>query len=249
MFENVREWLRKGRSEKVIGFLILFIAVYGILWGLVEPLISSEIVEKYFGIDAVKHWWKYQILLSLVASIVLYIWLYPNKIIQKFGSEILDTNLNSGFISIGSPNISLVNDGYYGDVFYIKGDAKKDALDWSVMSKADHASSVSYIFQPINRFTLYLRINMLSKNKSKEKLGWLTLRTDISLPLGGKNQEEWAYPVKGRDAKYGWIMVQVNIPKAVEATFGQEGWQYDKLKSIRIRGEGKVYAIEIRGGY
>lgn len=248
MFDNVREWLRKGRFEKVIGFGVLFLAVYGIIWGIVEPLISADFVEKYFP-NALKHWWKLQLILSGFFSIMIYIWLYPKKIIQSFGTEINDTRLDAGSIIKGNPSVEVNNDGYYGDIFFIRGDAKTDAIDWQVSAMADNDSSVSYIYQPINKFILYLSISLISKNRKKEKNGWLALRTDISLPLGAKGQEEWAYPVKGRDAKNGWLVSHINISKAVSGTFGHEGWQFNKLKGIRIRGEGKIQKISLRGGY
>jgi hypothetical protein len=182
MFDDVREWLRKGFAEKVVGFIVLFFGIYTIIWGIVEPLISADFVEKYFK-DAVKHWWKLQIFLTSVISILLFIWLYPKKIIQSFGTEIDDTRLDKGYTVKGNPSIEISNDGYYGEIFLIKGEAKTDALDWLISAKADHASSVSYVYQPINKFTLYLRISLISKNKKKETNGWLALRTDISLPL------------------------------------------------------------------
>ena len=89
MFENVREWLRKGRIEKTIGFIILFLGVYGILWGIVEPIISSDVIEKHFP-DALKHWWKFQIIITILITLGLFVWLYPNKIIQSFDLKIFN---------------------------------------------------------------------------------------------------------------------------------------------------------------
>jgi hypothetical protein len=46
------------------------VAVYGIVWGLTEPIIAPDIAEKKLGADAVKYWWKYQIIFSIVSTIL-----------------------------------------------------------------------------------------------------------------------------------------------------------------------------------
>jgi len=119
MFENVKDWLDKGTKEKIIGYLILFVAVYGIVWGLVEPIISSDIVEKNFGADAIKYWWKYQFSLSILFTTGLYIWLVPKKVLQRIGAGPTDTKADSNFKSDGQPPIIVFNDGYYGKVYDI----------------------------------------------------------------------------------------------------------------------------------
>jgi len=247
MLENAREWLEKGNWEKCIGFLILFIATYGILWGLVEPLISSDIAEKFFGANALKHWWKYQLCISGLVSFFLFMWLKPDKVLQSFGTEIQDTYLTSGFTMIGNPEISIINDGYYGDVYQLEGNFSVDAFDWNINAIANESTYVSYIYQPKSKFVIYLRISVISKKRNKEEFGWIALKTDISLPKGDKGQKEWAYPVKAKNAKFGWLGSHVRISEAVKKTFGNEGWQYNKLLGIRIRGTGKIQKIILRG--
>jgi hypothetical protein len=155
--------------------------------------------------------------------------------------------LTSGFTKIGNPEISIIDDGYYGDVFRLKGNFSEDAFDWNINANADESTSVSYIYHPISKFVIYLRISVISKNKTKEEPRWIALKTDISLPKGDKGQKEWAYPVKGNDAKNGWLVSHVRVKEAVKATFGNEGWQDNKLLGIRIRGTGKIQKIILRG--
>jgi len=246
MFENVKDWLDKGAKEKIIGYLILFVAVYGIVWGLVEPIIASDIVERNFGADAVKYWWKYQFFLSVLFTTGLYLWLVPKKVLQRIGAGPTDTKADSNFKSDGQPPIIVFNDGYYGKVYDIDARLQPNYLDYEILPGAHSATQIIYTYVPEQDFRLYLRVRLVSKNKKEEKLGWIALMTSISLPEEAGDKEEVKYPVTGENTKGGWIRTKVNIKEAVKATFGQKNWQYDKLLFVRMRGKAKIQSIILR---
>lgn len=246
MIEITREWLNKGIWEKFIGFAILFIASYGIIWGLVEPLISADIVVRFFGNETLKYWWKYQLIISSLISAILFLWLLPTKVLYTFGTESQDTDMLKDYTSEGTPEISIVDDGYYGDVYSIKGNFDNDSLNW--MINPDEYAYVSYIYQPSSKFALYLKISVTSNNDTKEKPVWIVLRTDISIPKRhGDGSEEWAYPVKGKIGRNGWLVSYVRVSEAAKKTFGTDSRKYKKLIGIRIRGVGKIQKILFMG--
>lgn len=244
MFEIVKEYLDKGIRQKIVGYLITLLIAYSLIWGIFEPLISSK---QLFGENAICWWWQVQLLLTLIIGSIIFYFLLPKKALETFGFEVQDTKLNSAWqIFQGMPSFEIVNDGYYGDVLLFKGKFSYDALDSKVQPIAQKSHSIYYIYFPINRFVLYLHVNLVSKNDSKQHHAWIPLRTDISKPTGDKSGFEIGYPVKSQTAKNGWLSIKVNIPNAVNATFGHSKWKYSNLMGLRIRGEGKIQKIVIR---
>src|ERR1035437_1181820 len=243
MFENVKKWLEKGILEKIIGLFILLIAIYGIIWGIAEPLINSD----FAGQEAIKHWWKYQIVLSIIFTLIIYIWLLPIRVLQSFSTDPKDTHLNEGYSKMGEPKISVITDSYYGDVYFLQGDCDKDALDWKINPAANKAIDISFVYQPKNKFILYLKISVVSNNEKKEQSKWIALKTEISLPVSDKLDIEWEYPIEAKYENPGWLTSQVRFSEVFQETFGNRGWKFRKLEGIRIRGEVKIQNIILRG--
>jgi hypothetical protein len=244
MIETIKEWLSQGRKEKIIGLLILFFAVYTVVWGLVEPILSADFIECIIK-DPVKNWWKWQFSLSIFFTGIIFYILWPSKTLLVFGSEVQDKKLNEEYKTEGNPAISTINDGYYGNVYNITGDYIHDAIDWELSPHSYEASSISYIYQPRNNFILYLRVNLVSANGRVEQLKWIALRTDITIVPQSTSQEEIAYPVKGKSMGNGWLITHVNIHRAVKETFGRENWKYKSIRLIRIRGNANIHKIII----
>lgn len=62
-------------------------------------------------------------------------------------------------------------------------------------------------------------------------------------------QLEWNFDVQDESLKNGWTSVKLFIPEEVEKTFGKQGFVYQSLLGIRIRGSLffspiKLYRIE-----
>jgi hypothetical protein len=244
MFDSAKEWMSKGRKERIIGFLIILIAVYSLLWTIVEPLVSSR---QIFGPDAIDWWWKVQIGLCVLFSIIVFFSLLPKKILESFGFELIDTKLNTAFkAAIGSPKIHVITDGYYGEVLHVDGNYENDALDCKIQPIAQKASSIKYIYFPITSFIFYIHVNLISKNSSTKSHGWIGFRTNITKPSGAKGQGEYSYPVISQNAKNGWLYSTIEIEKVINETFGHEGYKYCDLIELRVRGEGKLQKIIIR---
>lgn len=245
MFEEVKEWLGKGTKEKIIGYFILFLAIYGIIWTLVEPIIISDIVEKYFGTDSQKSWWILQLLFSFLITTFIFCKLLPGKILQTYGTELNNTRLNEFQNKVGNSFIKTEIDGYYGEVYVIEA-PDSGYFDWLTIAAANHTKIVSYIYRPNVNFTLYINVKVVSQNETKERDMWIALRTDITIPRKF-NDEEWDYPIKARNTKNGWLHTDVYISDAIEKTFAKEGYKFTKINGIRIRGNGKVSKIIFKG--
>lgn len=245
MFDSVKEYLDKGIRQKIVGYVVAIFITYGLIWQIIEPLISSK---QLFSSNALDWWWQVQLITTFLFGTIIFCFLLPKKVLQTFGFEVEDTKLNSTWkIHKGMPTWQILNDGYYGDILYIKSNFDTDAIDTNVQASAEKASSVQFYYLPITRFVLYLHINLMSKTGGgRPQEAWIPLRTDISKPFGDKNSIEIAYPTKSQNAKNGWLVSRVNISEAVSKTFGYSEWNYHNLIGFRIKGEGKVQKIIVR---
>lgn len=89
MFQNVKEYLDTGFKEKIIGFSILFVTTYSILWNLINPLFTSTTLENS---SIYSNWWCLQIILSFLVSTFIFYQLLPKRHIEKFGFGTDDTD-------------------------------------------------------------------------------------------------------------------------------------------------------------
>jgi hypothetical protein len=54
-------------------------------------------------------------------------------------------------------------------------------MDWKIQPNGYNASTFTYTYIPFDKFVFYLRVNLISENRTKEKLGWIQLRIDLSI--------------------------------------------------------------------
>ena len=50
------------------------------------------------------------------------------------------------------------------------------------------------------------------------------------------NPSKWSFEVQGEILEDGWILVKLSINDEVASTFGKEGFVYQSLRCLRIRG-------------
>ncbi len=239
MFENIKKYLAQGKKEKVIALVLILGTSYSLIWQLLEPL-NLEIVTSNRVV------WRWILIsLTLAISIVTFLFLFPRRYLEQFGFEANDTDLRTAMKSTGSPQITVGSDGYQGNIFILKANYHKDEMDWHLKPSAYKASSITFLYSDSIDLKFYLRIRVISKDKSTQDLKWIRLEPNISIPDKCRNQEEMAYPMAAENQD-GFIKSFININKAVTETHGQKGWIYDKIILFRIRGSGKIKKITLQ---
>jgi hypothetical protein len=239
MNENIKEQIELGFKGKVIAFFLILFGAYAIIWAIIEPLALDWITEN-------KASWRLALIIStLLITIYAFIKFFPKKILEEFGFEPSNTNLQTSMISSKNPEIKIESDGFLGKVFFLDGKNGTDEMDWHLKPSAHKALFFTFVYLPDKNMTFYLRIILVSKDRSEHKYGWLRFDANLPLPQKFKGQEEIGYPITATNHD-NYLKTIVNIKKAVKDTFGKGGWQYDKTILFRIRGNGRVKNVTLR---
>ncbi len=83
----------------------------------------------------------------------------------------------------------------------------------------------------------------LARDDGTTKTGWLKLGPGEVKPaavsLGmGTGEDEWLVPLKPiLSLGLNWIRYQIDLEDAVDNTFGVDGWKFQRLNKVRIRGK------------
>jgi hypothetical protein len=241
MFEKVSEYLESGLKERVIGFVILFVPVYSIIWNLIEPISVSDIIKDSW---VLKNWWIFQISLSVVISGIIFYSILPKKILERFGLEARDTHLiNGARIPNETQKPTITEDGFLGKVVNFDMPFSSH-IDWDIKPIAQFAKSVSFICSPDVDFTLYLRIEAISGNGSKTRSIWIAMKQSIHKPEG--DNIEWGHPLKLNHFKNRWYIGKISLNKIVKDTCGKDGWKLRSLQGFRIRGKSLFHSLTLR---
>ena len=239
MLDQVKEKINLGYKERVIAFFILYGIVYGIIWAATEPL-NLDIINSNKN-----HWRLILIIGTLIVTLSIYFFLLFSKDLEKFGLHYNDTNLQTTVRSSGFPVITIETDGFHGKVFTLKADYDKDEMTWDLKASAHQASFLTIIYQTQGRLTFYIRISIISKDKSTTKLKWIRFEPTISIPDAAIKNEEIGYPLKVVNND-NFLQTTINIREAVKHTFAKAGWQFDKVLQIRARGNGKIKSMTLK---
>ena len=66
---------------------------------------------------------------------------------------------------------------------------------------------------------------------------WLALQIGTGIPTPVEEGEhEWIVFLAVHPFKGDWVNLVLDLPQSVEATYGRQGWCYDQLLAIRVRG-------------
>jgi hypothetical protein len=238
--ETIKEQIQLGFKGKIIAFFLILIAVYSLVWEITEPLTINWISD-----NPIK--WRYLLLsITIIFTILAFIFLFPKKLKENFGFGPTDTNIETSFISTGNPEVTIELDGFNGKIANLNSNVDNDEMDWHINPSANRAKFVSMIYLPIGKFYFYLRIKLVSKEKTEEKFGWIRFEPTLSIPdQYYDNVNEMAYPINAINYN-NFFKANIDIQKAVKDTFGQGGWNYGKVVSFRIRGNGKLKEISFR---
>jgi hypothetical protein len=235
MFEEAKEWIDSGVKEKIIGFILIFIIVYNLLWGFVEPFLIGTVLHDYGY---------FHLFFSLAGSTIVYLYLTGKKRLQRLGFQPDDSDLlNSWTTTTGKPGLNVVMKSGYGKVLHIDG-TMDDAVDCEIKYGAEKAKKVLITFIPEKLFTYYIKFRVTTIDKKNSKEVWVAFKTEVLVP-NKVNDSEWEYPFNEIIDKEGWANSRIYLLKIFKDTYGLDSWVYLKLLGFRIRGTGFVRNITI----
>jgi hypothetical protein len=239
MFDTIIDKINKGTKQQILAFFILWLAIYGTAWTIAEPLNLHIVLEKTCL-------WRWVFIgTTFLVTICIYFSFFFRRKLERVGLEPGDTNLLETLKSTGSPKLSLQNDGFHGKVLNVIANFGNDHLNWDIKASANKAVFLTLIFKPEPDLMFYARVNVLSKNKKGFNLKWLRFEPSMSLPQSIEDHEEMGVPVTASDDN-GLLHINVNLVKTISNAFGNHGWRYDKVISIRSRGSGKIKNIILK---
>lgn len=239
MFDKIIDRINLGIKEQIIAFFILWFAIYGTLWTILEPL-SLPIISK----DTC--FWRLLFISGtfLINTCAFFLFFFRKKL-DSLGLEPGETNLISTVKYSGNPTLAQQNDGFHGKLLTVTANSRTEPLNWNVKASANKANFLTFRYKPESDLIFYARVNVLSKNKKSSTQKWLRFETNMSLPQSTEDHEEMGVPVTASDDN-GLLRVNVNLSKTISNAFGMHGWTYDKVIMIRARGSGKIKSIIFR---
>jgi hypothetical protein len=108
-------------------------------------------------------------------------------------------------------------------------------IDFKVDQVQSLANVVEYYIQPSKSGTFYLNVNICPHDRSQTRNVWLCHVIGTGAPRQ-LNRSEWRVEVEGEVLEDGWILIKLSINDEIAATFGNEGFVYQSLRCLRIRG-------------
>lgn len=236
MLDQIKEKINLGQWQRILAFILLYWLVYLGVWAATEPL-NLDITSTN------KPLWRLILIVgTLLITFIIYFRLLFAKYLEKFGQDYNDTNLQTNVRSSGSPIITTSIDGNQGKIYILKADYSKDEMTWDLKASAHKAIKVTFIYLPDGDLTFYLRVNVISRDKSSSKPKWLRFDAGRSTPQSTADDEEMGLPITAHNF-HNFLISTVNIKDAVRQAFGAHGWQLDNVLRVRARGNGKIKSI------
>ncbi len=108
-------------------------------------------------------------------------------------------------------------------------------MDYVVDQVQSLANLVEYYVKPTSDGTLYLRVDISSRDRTQTRTVWLRHLIGAGAPHQ-VNPSEWSFDVQGEILEDGWTLLKLSVYDEVSSSFGKEGFVYQGLRGIRIRG-------------
>jgi hypothetical protein len=239
MYDQLIERINRGRWQQIAAIFLLWFAVYGSVWTIIEPLGFA------FDPDVIKTWRLIYIGSTLLISILIFFLVLFRKNLERFGFQEGDTDLKTTAKISGLATISTRDDGFHGQTYQISTKSEQDYIDWNIKASAHKAKFITFIYKPTPDLYFYARVSVLSRNHQSSKFKWLRFETASSTYQSLRDEEEMGVPVTATDDD-GFLRVTVNINKIITTAFGRYGWKYDKILEIRSRCSGMIKSIEVK---
>lgn len=240
MYDQLIERINRGFRQQITAFFLLWFAVYGTAWTIIEPLGFT------FDKDTLPRWRIIFIVSTFILCCVIFFFVFFKRKLERFGTDQGDTDLKSTANLKGFAEISIADVGSHGQVFKITTQSDADYIDWNIKASAHKAKLITFTYKPIPDLYFYVRVRVRSKkNKQSSTPKWLRLETSYSTYQSNRDDEEMGVPVTASDDD-GFLRVIVNIDKIIATAFGNHGWRFDKVIGLRSRRSGLIKSIELK---
>lgn len=239
MYDNLIERINRGSWQQIIAFLILWFGVYSIAWTIIEPLFFMP-ANSHLAI------WRIAYIggTFIICAVIFFVFIYKRKL-ERFGFEEGDSNISKVARRHGTGSISIIQDGYHGQVFRLFANSDQNRIDFDVKASAHKAKFLIITYKPDPDLYFYARVSVISKNYRTETGKWLRFETSRSTYQTANDDEEMGIPVNAKDDD-GFLRVTINMAKTVRNAFGRHGWKLDKILQIRARGTGNLKSIILK---
>jgi hypothetical protein len=239
MFDNIIDKINLGAKQQLLAFIILWFAIYGTVWTIIEPLNIAWITGNL-------ELWRWLFITGTFAICTgIYFSFFFRRKLECFGFEAGDTNLRTSIINHGTPTLNEVIVGTHDKLLDIQANYHTDPMDWAIKASANKAQFLTIVFKSDPDLKFYARVNVLSKSKKSATQKWLRFEPAMSVPQSPNDDEEMGVPITATDND-GLVRITVNLPKIVTLAFGSHGWTYDKVIYVRARGSGKIKSIILK---
>jgi len=137
----------------------------------------------------------------------------------------------------GEARFESTRDGRRGRVLNITLGANQ-YMDYSVSSSLSSATTMSLILKPGSEWFALFYIAVRSQDGTASKDVWISATYSNRAPEYYRDSKsEWRIELLPNQLENGWTELLVDLQDSVRKTFGREGWQYNRLLKIRLRGE------------
>ena len=203
-------------------------------------------------------------LIVLIVGVVLFGWLVTRWLAIRKNLKIPRSTKSLGLIYFNynsgnprthdwvvstqpQPEFKSLVDGIYGRVLQIipKGPYH---MDYDVSQDESSATQVNLTLKPGADWFVCFKVRVVSLESSIGRDVWLSAKFSKKDPLYYKDsKDEWKIELPKTILEKDWALLSINLPESVEATFGKEGWEYEKLTRIRLIGDLTIAIIEFFG--
>jgi hypothetical protein len=136
------------------------------------------------------------------------------------------------------------DDGFVGKAVEIHSTVRY-AMDCDVKPIAELGSLVEFIAKMEGGAYVFARFTIQSRDGSSSRTVWLHFCVGKDQPYPLNRNSEWGFPLMPNRLDGEWLQFQVDLNKAVEQTYGQDGWRFGQLKGFRLRGNLSLAHISV----
>jgi hypothetical protein len=123
---------------------------------------------------------------------------------------------------------------------------RKYAIDYDVPPNEGICDRIRFAACFTGSTMFFTRIYVTSRDKSHSEL------VDLKFYVGNRKPaqtagypREWTLWITGETLDHGWMSFEISLRDAVKQTFGTQGFIYDRLKAIRVRGSLSISPLEL----
>jgi hypothetical protein len=151
----------------------------------------------------------------------------------------------------------ILSDCEPGEAPVIRAAVDKPFEEGSLQIQPNGKYALDYRFSPAETLTdyivfsakqadsgIYLLVRVRSRDESKSQNAWLRIAVGRKSPSRFNEQEWWTHKA-GEPLKNGWLLFRLEINDEVCSTFGTEGWLFQQVLGIRLRGAVSISQIEL----